>query len=116
MQRVSFTLEFIFKASPTIVYKFLTSPDCLIRWFCDKVDITEDVYTFEWDGEEEEAELIDDFEEELLRFRWEDAEEGETIIRGEYAFSSGRAHDVQFSAEYAFYFRYRTNQLVCLLQ
>ena len=34
----------------------------------------------------------------------EDVEEGETIIRGEYAFNLGRAHDLQLSAEYAFNF------------
>ena len=46
MERVSFTQEFIFRASPSILYQFLTTPNCLIRWFCDKVDITKEVYTF----------------------------------------------------------------------
>lgn len=79
MQRVSFESEFIFKASPAILYRFLTAPDCLIRWFCDGVDIQNDVYTFEWDGAEEVAELVDDIEEERIRFEWEDGEEGEYL-------------------------------------
>lgn len=79
MQRVSFESEFIFKASPAILYRFLTAPDCLIRWFCDGVDIQNDVYTFEWDGSEEVAELVDDIEEERIRFEWEDGEEGEYL-------------------------------------
>jgi len=77
MERVPFDMEFIFRASPTILYKFLTTPACLIRWFCDGVDIEQDVFTFSWDGSEERAELIDDIEDERLRFIWEESDDGE---------------------------------------
>lgn len=77
MERVSFDLEFIFRASPTILYKFLTTPSCLIRWFCDEVDITGDEYEFVWSGGAENATLIDDIEDERVRFEWEDGEDGE---------------------------------------
>ena len=79
MKRTSFELEFIFRASPTILYKFLTTPSCLIRWFCDEVDIQGDTFTFIWDGAEEIAEVIDDIEDERIRFRWEDAEDEEFL-------------------------------------
>lgn len=79
MQRVQFNMEFIFKASPTILYKFLTTPACLIRWFCDGVDIDDDIYTFNWNGGEEEAELLDDIEDELLRFKWQDSDDREFL-------------------------------------
>ena len=72
-------MEFLFRASPTILYKFLTSPACLVRWFCDTVDIQEDVYAFEWSGSEEVAVLIDDIEEERLRFKWQDAADNEYL-------------------------------------
>ena len=75
MERVKFTQEYLFRASPTILYKFLTTPSCLIRWFCDEVDIQGDTFTFMWSGSEEVAELIDDIEEELIRFHWEEAED-----------------------------------------
>ena len=77
MKRVSFQIEFLFRASPTILYKFLTSPACLVRWFCDGVDIQEDTYVFEWSGSEESAILLDDIEEERLRFKWEDNADNE---------------------------------------
>ncbi|MFK7950373.1 MAG: START-like domain-containing protein [Saprospiraceae bacterium] len=80
MKRVSFTLEFILKTSPTIVYKFLTTPSCLIRWFCDAVEIDGDKFIYYWDGEEEVAFLIDDFEDEYLRFRWEEAESNKEFL------------------------------------
>ena len=52
----------------------------MVRWFCDQVDITEDVYTFEWEGSEEHALMIDDIEEERVRFRWEDADDEEEYL------------------------------------
>ena len=77
MERVKINLEFIFRASPKILYQFFTTPSTLIRWFCDEVDIQGDTYTFVWSGSEEVAELIDDIEEERLRFKWEDADDEE---------------------------------------
>ncbi len=79
MKRVSFEMEFIFRASPAILYTFLTTPACLVRWFCDGVDINTDVFTFTWDGTDENAEMLDDIQEERVRFRWEDADEGEYL-------------------------------------
>ena len=70
-------MEFIFRASPTILYRFITTPSCLIRWFCDEVDILGDDYTFVWNGAEEKAILIDDIEDESLRFQWVDEAENE---------------------------------------
>jgi len=75
MERVSFDMEFIFRASPAILYKFFTTPSCLVRWFCDRVDITGDQFIFEWAGVAENAEMVDDIEEERVRFKWEDAED-----------------------------------------
>jgi uncharacterized protein YndB with AHSA1/START domain len=77
MERVKIEMEFLFRASPTILYQFFTTPSCLIRWFCDEVDITGSEFTFSWNGSEEYANLIDDIEEERLRFQWEDSEDDE---------------------------------------
>ena len=80
MKRANLELEFIFRASPTILYKFFTTPSCLIRWFCDEVDITDDTFTFTWSGADEVAELVDDIEDERVRFRWLDAEDEEEYL------------------------------------
>ena len=84
MKRVKFDLEFIFRASPTILYKFITTPSCLIRWFCDEVDIQGEVYTFAWSGADEIAEMIDDIEDERVRFHWQDSDDEEYL---EFRFS-----------------------------
>jgi len=73
----SFTTICSFVKPADILYKFLSTADCLIRWYCDDVDITGKKFTFEWEGSEEIAMLVENVENELLRFQWEDAEEGE---------------------------------------
>lgn len=57
-----------------MVYRFLTTPFCLVRWFCDAVDINDTEYTFTWEGSEEVADLVEDYEDERLRFVWLEAE------------------------------------------
>ena len=77
MKRVKVSMEFIFRASPSILYTFATSNECLVRWFCDDVDVTSDLYVFKWQDGEEEAELVDDIEEERVRFVFIDSDPGE---------------------------------------
>jgi uncharacterized protein YndB with AHSA1/START domain len=80
VMRKNIVTEYLFKASPTIVYSFLTTPACLVRWFCDSVDILGDVYTFEWQGYVQQAKLEVDIEDEYLKFVWMDGDnEGETL-------------------------------------
>lgn len=74
MARTKINCEYLLRASPTIVYQFLSESACLIRWFCDYVEIEDDVYTFIWNGQAEQAELIEDIEDDRLRFVWLDAE------------------------------------------
>ncbi|MEM0994369.1 MAG: START-like domain-containing protein [Bacteroidota bacterium] len=79
MERVKIELEFLFRASPNILYNFFTEPARLVRWFCDEVDISGQTYTFMWSGSEEVAELIEAVQDQLLRFEWEDGDEGEFL-------------------------------------
>ncbi len=72
MARVQVKIEFMFKASPSIIYIFITQPTALVRWFCDKVDNIGDRYTFSWEGEEENATLAEDVEEELVKYVWDE--------------------------------------------
>ena len=80
MERVKIDMEFIFRASPNILYKFFTTPSCLIRWFCDEVDIDGNTFTFSWSGSDEVADLIEDIEEERLRFVWEEADDDDEFF------------------------------------
>jgi uncharacterized protein YndB with AHSA1/START domain len=80
MKRVPFKIDFLFRASTIIVYRFLTTPDCLIRWFCDKSDIVDGQYVYSWDGEDEIATIIEDVEGEFLKLQWEEAESDDEFL------------------------------------
>lgn len=81
MSRKKITLEFILKASPSLLYQFFTSPSELVRWFCDDIEVVgETLYTFSWSGYPEMARLTEDIEEELVHFEWLDEDrEGEYL-------------------------------------
>ncbi len=79
MKRKRIDLEYIFRASPAILYTFITTPACLVRWYCDVVDVENDEYRFSWAGSEEIAEMLDDIEEERVRFGWEEGNPGEYL-------------------------------------
>ncbi len=80
MDRVKVDMEFIMRCSPEMLYRYFLQPAILVRWFCDSVDISGDVFTFGWSGSEEAAELVEAVEHERLRFEWLDEErEGEYL-------------------------------------
>jgi len=76
-EKKPFTLEFVFRASPHILFNFITTPSGLTQWFADEVHIDKEVYTFGWSGTEEKAEVVEKHEPDLVRFRWEGAPEDE---------------------------------------
>lgn len=77
MARKKYTCEFMVRSSPAILFNFLTTPSGLAQWFADGCDVNGDVYTFSWDGAEEDA-VKEDFEDdEYVRYSWVDGEEGE---------------------------------------
>lgn len=80
VKKQPFTIERLFRASPTILYSFLTTPSNLVQWFADFVDLNGDVYTFSWSGDEQEAEILVDIEDELLRLRWLDDEDDKAYL------------------------------------
>jgi len=72
MNRKKFKVEFLFRASPKIVYSFLSSPDNLTRWFCDDCNLVDGQFSFDWEGNEEIAFLLESQEDSYLRLQWED--------------------------------------------
>jgi uncharacterized protein YndB with AHSA1/START domain len=65
-----FTLEYVIKSSPVILFDFISTPAGLAQWFADGVDNTGSHWKFEWNGSEEDAELIELHEPDSVKFRW----------------------------------------------
>ncbi len=53
-----FEIEFPIRSSLRILYNQISSPDGLSEWFADNVNLRGKIYTFFWDGDEQEAELL----------------------------------------------------------
>jgi uncharacterized protein YndB with AHSA1/START domain len=73
--KTKFELEFVFQASPQLLYQYLFTPSGLSEWFADNVNSRSDKYQFFWDDSEEEALLIKKKSNEFVRYRWLNDEE-----------------------------------------
>ena len=67
-----FNIEYEIKSSPRILYTFLSEPNGLTQWFADDVAVKDQIYTFTWDGEQQNAKLVAMKENKLVRFKWMD--------------------------------------------
>lgn len=77
MEKVKYTCEIVVRSSPGILYSFLTSGSSLAQWFCDTCDVNEDVYTFGWEGSEENAVRLEFAEDQYVKYQWEGSDEKE---------------------------------------
>ncbi len=76
MQRImakkkKFTLEYIIKSSPLVLYNCLTTSTGLQQWFADTVDNDGNTFYFTWRGDTEIAEMVSTEDDDYIRFRWE---------------------------------------------
>ncbi len=78
MSKIKFELEFPIHASPKMLYQYFATPSGLSEWFADNVNSRGVMFTFIWEGTEEVAKLLQDRNDEKVRFKWEedDSEEG----------------------------------------
>ena len=78
--KVEYTLEFVVKASPKMLYKFLSTPSGLSEWFADNVNSRGKKFVFIWDGSEETAMLLSKKTDKYIRFKWEEDEDEDSFF------------------------------------
>ena len=79
--KVKYEIEFPVKASPAMLFPFLSTPSGLSEWFCDDVNSRGEMFTFFWDDTEETAKLLKKKSANFIQFKWEeDIEEGNDYI------------------------------------
>ena len=70
-EKKKYELEYLLKASPKVLYSLVSTPSGLSEWFADNVNVSkDDIYTFIWDGTEEEARLISNRNGECIKWQW----------------------------------------------
>ncbi|MCH3885575.1 START-like domain-containing protein [Tenacibaculum aquimarinum] len=80
MSKIKYDLEIPIHASPSMLYQYISSPSNLEEWFADKVNARGKVVTFEWDGTEEQAEIVTKKSGERIRFKWLESEDDESYF------------------------------------
>jgi uncharacterized protein YndB with AHSA1/START domain len=72
---VKYELEFPIQSSPSMLYKYLSTPSGLSEWFADDVNSRGELFRFIWEGSEDQAKLLTKKADEKIRLQWSDDEE-----------------------------------------
>ncbi|WP_321287751.1 START-like domain-containing protein [uncultured Sunxiuqinia sp.] len=75
-EKIEIQLEYPMNCSPKVLYNRLSTASGLAEWFADDVQVRGKIYTFIWEGSEQQAEKILQKEDKLVRYNWVDEEEG----------------------------------------
>ena len=67
-----FQIEFPIRSSLRILFNQISTPSGLSEWFADNVNLNGENYTFFWDGDEQDAELLSKKNNQSIKFRWTD--------------------------------------------
>lgn len=80
MSKEKYTLEYSFRTSIKLLYNRISTADGLAEWFADDVNINGNKYVFIWEGEEQEAEIIQKRDNQFIRFHWIDDEDDDAYF------------------------------------
>lgn len=70
--KIKFEQEFVIQSSPQMLYQYLSTPSGLSEWFADNVNSRGELFTFIWDGAEEDARLLKRKNDAFVKFAWEE--------------------------------------------
>lgn len=71
-----FEMEFVIRASEDMVFEFVSTESGLSEWFCDDVNIRDGIFTFDWDGQVQQAKLVKEVPPQMIRYQWLDKNDG----------------------------------------
>jgi len=77
---IKYDLEYVIRASQKGLFERLSTSSGLSEWFADNVNQKGKIFTFEWDGSEQQAELIYKKENQIVRFHWLDSEDDDSYF------------------------------------
>ncbi|MBB4117945.1 uncharacterized protein YndB with AHSA1/START domain [Mesonia hippocampi] len=70
--KIKYEMEFPIQASPSLLYQYISTPSGLSEWFADNVNSRGEIFTFLWEGSEEQAKLLSKKSDERIKLRWLD--------------------------------------------
>jgi uncharacterized protein YndB with AHSA1/START domain len=78
--KIKFEIEFPIHASPHMLYQYFGTPSGLSEWFADNVNSRGEIYTFIWDGSEEQAKVLQERPDEKIKFKWLEGEDDKSFF------------------------------------
>ena len=73
--KIKYEIEFVIQSSPQLLYQYLATPSGLSEWFADNVNSRGEMFSFIWDGSEEQAKLLKKKNDEFVKFTWTEEED-----------------------------------------
>ncbi|WBL23732.1 MULTISPECIES: START-like domain-containing protein [unclassified Zunongwangia] len=73
--KIKYEMEFPIHASPSLLYQYISTPSGLSEWYADNVNSRGELFTFIWEGSEEQAKLVSKKSDERVKFRWMEEED-----------------------------------------
>ncbi|MBI9069256.1 MAG: SRPBCC domain-containing protein [Salinivirgaceae bacterium] len=80
MAKEKYVQEYSFNSSQKVLFNRLSTAGGLNEWFADNVRVQGKIYTFEWDGSEQKAEMVNKKDMKYVRFHWLDEEDEKTYF------------------------------------
>lgn len=75
---IKYSLEYPIQSSIKILYARLSTLSGLSEWFANDVNSNrEGIYTFTWEGSQQQAKLINKKKDSFIRFQWLDSSDDE---------------------------------------
>jgi|TARA_B110000908_G_C10131645_1_gene392486 uncharacterized protein YndB with AHSA1/START domain len=78
--KIKFEIEFPIHASPKMLYQYFGTPSGLSEWFADNVNSRGELFTFIWDGAEEQAKMLSKKMDSRIRFKWLENEDEDSYF------------------------------------
>lgn len=79
-EKIQFEQEFVIKSSPKLLYNYISTPSALSEWFAENVDLKDNIYTFHWEGSEEQAKIVSKTVGKHIKFKWLEDEDEDTFV------------------------------------
>ncbi|NOY36794.1 MAG: SRPBCC domain-containing protein [Chlorobi bacterium] len=78
--KTKYELEYTVNTSPNVLFNRLSTAGGLAEWFAEDVHIKDNVFTFVWEGNEQEAKILQKKDQSYIRMHWLDDENPDTYF------------------------------------
>jgi len=75
--KIKYEMEFPIHVSPSLLFQYISTPSGLSEWYADNVNSRGELFTFIWEGSEEQAKLLSKKSNERIKFTWMEDEDSD---------------------------------------